>query len=79
VAEGLLCILLCQWLLAIHLKKVTSGGGSDFSEWSTTQAFLQLVATTCVLLELMILWTLETIFWIEREEGKKEGMLITTF
>jgi hypothetical protein len=25
----------------------------------------------------MILWTLETIFWIEREEGKKEGMLIT--
>ncbi len=25
-AWGLLCILLCQWLLGIHLKKVTSGG-----------------------------------------------------
>jgi hypothetical protein len=42
-------------------------------------SFLQLVATTYVLLELMILCTLETIFWIEREERKKEGMLIRKF
>ncbi len=74
--RGLLCILLCQWLLAIHLEK-----GNQwwvwFSEWST-QSFLQLVATTLCAIGIDDFMDIGNNI-LHRKRRKKEGMLIRTF
>ncbi len=71
----MLCILLCQWLLAIHLKKVTSGG-SDFQSGPH-----KLSAISCNNLCAIGIDDFMDIGnnILDRKRRKKEGMLIRTF